>query len=164
MELEAGKIKLPVSIISLIDLGRLQRELNALADFTAQLAVREAGSQPRLPKTSRNLEELAKLNNVNLLIEEERKKLESNLKDLRSRAPIVHISFSSDPPNNFLSKIITWFRDEIDPQLFLQIGLQPSIAAGCIIRTPNKQFDFSLRRHFNQHRQLLIDKLAQGNN
>ncbi len=159
---EASKLQLPLSIISFIDLGRLQRELNALDDFTTQSAVRDPGQQPKLPRTSRNLEELAKLNNVNLLIEAERQLLEEELKDLREHAPVVHISFSSDPPITFLTKIIAWFRDEIDAHLFLQIGLQPSIAAGCIVRTANKQFDFSLRRHFDQHRQLLMDKLAQG--
>ena len=127
-----------------------------------QDSIREAGRQPKLPKISHSLEELAKNNDINLLIDKDRQKLTAMLKDHYLHAPIVHISFSSDPQPAFLSKIINWFRAEVDPRIILQVGLQPSIAAGCIVRTANKQFDFSLRRHFSEHRQLLLDSLSQG--
>ncbi len=154
-------LKLPVSAVTILDLGQLERELNSIDDFAIQSAVRSPGQQPKLPKTSRSLEELARLNGVNLLIESERSNLSAALTNLRENAPIVHMSFANDPPSTFLTRIISWFRDEIHPQIFLQIGLQPNIAAGCIVRTSNKQFDFTMRKHFDAHRQLLIDKLIK---
>ncbi len=158
---ENQEVKLPVSAITILDLGKLERELNAIDDFAIQSSVRSPGQQPKLPKISRSLEELARLNGVNLLVEADRNRLAKMLTDLRENAPIVHMSFADDPPSSFLVRMITWFRSEIHPQIFLQIGLQPDIAAGCIIRTANKQFDFTLRKYFDAHRQLLIDKLIK---
>lgn len=159
---EDTKLLLSQSVISQVDLGRLRRELNSVDDFIVQSRVRKAGSQPAMPQTSHMLEELAKHNKLNLLIETDRKKLDTILKDLYSHAPILHISFASDPSPIFLRKIITWLRSEIHPHILLQTGLQPSIAAGCIIRTPNKYLDLSLRKRFEQKRDLLRTSLEAG--
>ncbi len=155
-------LQLPGSVVTIIDLGRLERELNVIDDYATQLELRQPGEQPKLPRINRSLEDLAQLNGINLLKPAERQILKTKLEDLRRNAPVVHISLVSNPPADFLTKIISWFRGEIHPQIFLQVGLQPNIAAGCVIRTANKRFDFSLRRYFSQHRQILIDKLAQG--
>lgn len=148
-------LQLPNSIISKVDVGRLRRELNAIDDFVSQSKIRKAGQQPTLPRTSLNLEELAKSNNLNLLIDDNRKKLDSTLYNLYLHAPVIHMSFASDPTPSFLKKIISWLRSEIHPNILLQTGLQPSIAAGCIIQTNNKYFDLSLRKHFESKRDLI---------
>ena len=59
----------------------------------------------------------------------------------------------------FQQKLITWIRQQIHPYTLLQVGLHPSIGAGCIVRTTNKFFDFSLRHRFSDQRMLLISKL-----
>jgi len=41
--------------------------------------------------------------------------------------------------------------------------LQPTIAAGCIVRTPNKVFDFSLRERFADAEGLLLQALDAAN-
>lgn len=159
---EASKLQLSESVVSQVDIGRLRRELNSVDDFVVQSKVRKAGKQPALPRTTPILEEMAKHNKLNLLIEADRKKLDTVLKDLYSHAPVLHISFASDPSPVFLKKIITWLRSEIHPDILLQTGLQPSIAAGCIVRTPNKYLDLSLRKRFEQKRDLLRTSLEVG--
>ena len=72
---------------------------------------------------------------------------------------MIHISFAADPSAAFTDKIVAWFRENIHPFVLIQVGLQPTIAAGCVVRTANHSFDFSLRQHFTKQRQLLIDKL-----
>jgi hypothetical protein len=69
------------------------------------------------------------------------------------------MSFASDPSAVFTVKIVIWLRTNIHPYLLLQVGLEPRIAAGCIVRTPNKQYDFSLRRHFTDQREQLINAI-----
>lgn len=152
---EDPKLQLTDSIISKVDLGRLRRELNAVDDFVIQSRVRKAGQQPTLPRTTLNLEELAKNNKLNLLVDDDRKNLDQALKDLYSHAPVLHMSFASEPSPAFLKKIITWLRLEIHPHILLQTGLQPSIAAGCIVQSYSKYFDLSLRKHFEKNRDLL---------
>jgi len=39
------------------------------------------------------------------------------------------------------------------------VGLQPTIAAGIVLRTPNHQFDFSLRQHLYKNRAKLREAL-----
>src|SRR3990167_2296296 len=107
---EILKLKITNEIISKIDLGRLRRELSAIDDFIIQSRVRKAGQQPALPRTSLNLEELAKSNKLNLLVDEDRKKLNTSLTELYSHAPMLHISFASEPSPVFLKKIIAWLR------------------------------------------------------
>jgi F0F1-type ATP synthase delta subunit len=55
--------------------------------------------------------------------------------------------------------MIIWLRKEIDPRIIIHVGLQPTIAAGIVLRTPNKQFDFSLRRHLYKNRDKLLEVL-----
>ena len=50
---------------------------------------------------------------------------------------------------------MTWLRREIHPLVLMTVGLQPNIGAGCIVRTTNKYFDFSLRQDFANKRDLL---------
>jgi hypothetical protein len=115
-----------------------------------------------LPRTSRLLEDTARTNGLNLLEVKDRQRLTKLFVELKKSAPVLTMSFASDPPPAVVQKLIFWLRREVHPLVLLQIGLQPSIAAGCVLRTPNHYFDFSLRRHFSAHRQLLIDKLRES--
>ncbi|HSX53007.1 MAG TPA: hypothetical protein VLF90_01400 [Patescibacteria group bacterium] len=165
MEHEQEKVtapQLPLSVITVVDISRLRRELTAVSEFMTQAEVRKGGRQAALPRTSHSLEELAQQNQLNLLVANDRQKLNAIIENLHQNAPVIHISFASDPPATVLTKLITWLRKEIDPALLLQVGLQPSIAAGCIVRTPSKYFDFSLRRHFESKQDLLLRKLTEG--
>jgi F0F1-type ATP synthase delta subunit len=149
-------IKLPLNIIDQIDINRILRELKAVDDFFVAAKARPAGSNLQMPKLTRSLEEIAKANNYNLLEEEHRKNLYTQIQQVKKNAPLVHISFAAEPSPSALERILVWFRANIHPQLLLQVGLQPTIAAGCVVRTNNKVFDMSLREHLNQEQKYLI--------
>lgn len=155
-------LTLPLTVVSLIDLGRLQRELQAVEVFLSQAAAREPGKSLALPRTTHNLEATAHANKLNLLVKEDRQKMTEFLQMVREKAPHVQISFASDPSAAFLQKIVSWFRTTIHPLVILQVGLQPTIAAGCILRTNNKYFDLSLRKFFKSQRPVLVDKIRQS--
>jgi len=153
-------LQLPPLVMTPGDVARLRRELAALEAYLHASALRAPG-QPtgHLPKTSRLLEELATVNAMNLLDGRVREHLAAFLELLATRAPVVHISFAVDPSPAFLQKIVQWFRQNVQPQVLVRVGLQPTIAAGCVVRTTNKYFDFSLRRRFIQQRHLLGEAL-----
>lgn len=153
-------LKLPKLVVSQTDVKRLLRELAALADFLHQSKIRSPGTSLKLPKTSRWLDDLAADNNLNLLHLEDLEQLKAFLTHLRDNAPLFHISFSSEPSAAFTEKIVTWFRREIHPYVLLQIGLQPTLAVGCILRTANHQFDLSMRKAFHEKRTILMEKLG----
>jgi hypothetical protein len=95
-----------------------------------------------------------------MLHAEDRQRLQQFLVDIKERSPVIHVSFSADPSPLFAEKLVTWLRREIHPLLLLNIGLQPNIGAGCILRTTNKYFDFSLKQDFANKRNLLRGALA----
>ena len=159
-----AELKLPIQVVGPMDIQRLLREINEVEDFLHQADLRKAGVASRqVPQMSRLLTEYAESSGLNMLKVEDRAAAAEFLKGIKLSAPTIHISFASDPSPIFVSKIVTWLRANIHPQLLLQIGLQPGIAAGCVVRTPNHYFDFSLRQRFNEQRQLLIDKIGAVN-
>jgi F0F1-type ATP synthase delta subunit len=154
------RLELPTLIFGPVEVRRLQRELEALDEYLQQSAIREAGKQASLPKTSRLLDALANNNTMNLLVDADRTKLHTFLGKVETKAPVIHISLAADPSSAFTAKLVAWLRTNIHPYALLSLGLQPSIAAGCVVRTANKSFDFSLRNHFHDQRRLLIDAIA----
>jgi hypothetical protein len=163
MASETSVWQLPLLVAGPIDVGRLLREVQVVDEFLMQSTIREAGTQAKLPKTSRLMDETMQLNKLNLLVESDRKRLKDFLTTVKDRAPVMHISFSADPSPLFIQKIMTYLRTEIHPLVLVNIGLQPNIGAGCVIRTTNKHFDFSLREKFADNRNLLLAQLQDLN-
>lgn len=151
--------KLPVLVFGIVEVRRLQRELEALDEFMHQAEIRDPGKQAALPRVSRLLDALASDNHLNLLQPETRQQLTAFLESVEQNAPTINISFASDPSASFISKMVSWLRSNIHPQALLQIGLQPTIVAGCVVRTANQSFDFSLRERFSEQRPLLLKAL-----
>ncbi len=153
---ESRQLTLPVLVFGLVEVRRLRRELEALEEFMRGAELRQPGSQAALPRVSRLLDGLATDNNCNLLQGTDRATLANFLQEIEEHAPNIHMSFASDPSSAFTAKVVSWLRANIHPAVLLQIGLQPTIAAGCMVRTNNKQFDFSLREAFTTHKPLLL--------
>lgn len=153
----ASQMALPNAVVTRADVGRLAKEAETLDSALNAASVRGNGAE--LPKTTQLLTETAGINKLNLLQAEDRKTLLEFLQKTRANAPTLHMSFNSDPSPTFQQGLITWVRREINPAILLQIGLNPSIGAGCVVRTTNKFFDFSLKRRFTEQRELLIAKL-----
>lgn len=154
---ELKKIVLPLSVMTVIDLSRVGRELDQLDEFMVQTAIRTPGTPMQLPRLSKLLDDVATANNINLLEEPHRKALLNALGYLKEHAPKLHISFAAEPNAQFVNKIADYIRTNISSVALLQIGLQPTIAAGCILRSPNHQFDLSLRQHLKDNRSQLAE-------
>lgn len=156
----SSKIKLPPSVTGLADVKRLIRELEIIEDSLLQLGIRAAGTTVKMPKTSYLMEQVIRLNKLNLLQPPDRETLKEYLLAVEAKACVLHFSFGADPSPAFIEKLVTWLRREIDPEALLTIGLQPNLGAGCILRTTNKYFDLSLRQSFVRQRQLLRAELT----
>lgn len=147
-------------VASPVDVVRLVREIESIDEALLQLKLRKGGKEVRMPKTSQLMDQTVQLNKINLLHVADREKLLMFLTTVQAKAPVLHISFSADPSVAFIEKLTTWLRREIHPQILLTIGLQPTIGAGCMVRSTNKYFDFTLRQKFAANRELLLQKLA----
>ncbi len=151
---------LPLLVVGPVEVGRLLRELLEIDNMIAQAKLTNKLETFKLPKTSSIMEETTRLNQFDLLKTEDRKVLFESLKDIALKAPVLHMSFSADPSPAFTAKLMDWLRREIHPQVLLTIGLQPSIGAGCIVRSTNKYFDLSLRKDLLSKQDLLRSKIV----
>lgn len=158
--MEHRSFKLPSLVVGQIDIARCMRELNALSDFFTGSKHRSPGAPITPPKLSRQLDQLARLNGFNLLEEAHRAQLYETLNLILGKAPKIHISFASEASPKALDALISWFRTNIHPQTLLQVGLQPNMAAGCVVRTPNKVFDLSMRTHLKTQEKYLVQLIA----
>lgn len=148
-------------MVSQVDVARLLRELNGLNDFFVGAATRKAGSPMQPSRSSHALEQLASDNKHNLFEDKDRNSLAAALNMVLGKAPLMHISFAAEPSPQALEKILGWLRGNIHALTLLQVGLQPSIAAGCVLRTPNRLFDMSMRNHLKEQEPYLV-QLIQG--
>jgi hypothetical protein len=153
------QLGLPTTVVTVADIGHLLNELERIENALLQLKMRGGGTPVALPSVTRRLEKLLEINKINILNEAERTQLKRHLEDVRLKAPVMHISFSSEPTTEFLEKLMIWIRRELNPNVLLDIGLQPAIGAGCMLRTTNKFFDMSLRQTFLEKRTLLLEQI-----
>ncbi len=145
---------LPVLLFGVPEIHRVARDLEALEAYIQQTTIRQ-GAGAALPKVSRGLDALAAENNYDLAQAGDRTALAAFLKEVIAHAPRVHISFAADPSAAFTGEIVRWFRTNTGPTVLVQIGLQPTIAAGCVVRTANRSFDCSLRQRFEAQKPTL---------
>jgi F0F1-type ATP synthase delta subunit len=150
-------LKLPSTIATKSDLTQVHRELRIFLDLTMQSIMRH-DSPVKMPAVSSQLRQLAADNQLSLANQQATKKLLAALETTKKQASVVHISFASEPTHQVLYKIVQWFRQEVDPNIVISVGLQRSIAAGVVLRTPNRQFDFSLRKHL-EHSKAGLSKI-----
>ncbi len=155
----AKQLLLPVTVVGKPDVIRLLREVEAIDGFMQQARVRKGGESLELPKTSQVLENMASVNSLNLLQDQDRVEISTVLKSTLANAPVMHISFASNPSTKSMERIVSWFRQEISPDALLEVGLQPSIAAGFTLRTTSKYFDFSLRKTLSGKENSLLEKM-----
>lgn len=151
-------LKIPSILVSRQDLVKVHRELSSFVDTVNQSQLRHEKTI-KYPEISEELKDLAVINQINLGNDASCKKLLAQLQELINSSSTLHVSFPSEPSKEVIDRLITWFREEINPHIFLIIGLQPSITAGIILRTTNKQFDFSLRSNLTKKEATLVEAI-----
>lgn len=153
------ELKLPPSIVDRTDINRILRDLD---EREAQFIAAAAKSQVLTTQSSnQKLSDLAGLNSIDLADRDACQKLKAVLEQMAAKLPEIHLSLANEAPQEIIESLTTWFRTNIHPGILVKIGLQPSLAAGCVVRTPNKIFDMSLRAQIRQQ-QTYLEELIRG--
>lgn len=151
---------LPPSIVSRVDLSRMVTELEWLDNELTSLAIRnQAPHQTQMPVLSEGLREFVELNKFELTESKTRSAIIAQLRVLKNKAPIVHMTFAVSADRESLQQLTAWVRNEVDPHALIAVGLQPGLVAGVYVRTPNHVHDFSLRAKLDGRHDLLINEL-----
>lgn len=142
------QLALPAQIATKSDLVGVLRNVESVLDAYIENGVRkfEGVDFVSRPDVSSNLATLVRENNLEVTVEV-LKSLKNWLQHLLDHAPIVRFVFASDPNPEFLGRIVHWMRSESGQFVIIRYSIQPNIAAGCLLYTPARRYDFSLRQH-----------------
>lgn len=164
---DVAELVLPPAVVTRADVARLIRELEDVDnELGAQKARAEAeGKQGQeayhMPSVSLALHEFAELNKIDLADDHVRMQLTKQLKRLKDKAPVIHMTFAVEADLASLRQLAEYIRKEFHPQALLQAGLQPSLVGGVYMRTPNRAFDFSIRAKLAESRSVIAEDLNQ---
>lgn len=158
---QTDQFGLPPALLGRSDISRVLRELERIDSILESQAIRTPESPQVIPSMSRALTDCVTLNNVMITDVNERQRLIKMLRQTKDKAPVVHITFAVDPIPAITAQITIWIRENLHSQALVSVGLQPRIVGGCIVRTPDHIYDFSIRKRFKDSEAVLISRLNQ---
>ncbi len=144
-------LKLPTSVVGPQDLLHLEREADRLVEelLQARVAKEQAGAERSISRPGVRLSDLFKVNGLEF-DEQTLPQVSRQLHQLRTQAPRVRLSLAGEPGDDSMSKVVEWFRKEVHPQVLVQLGVQPAIAAGCVLHTSKRRYDWAIRTKLNR--------------
>lgn len=152
---------LPSTVVSRIDVSRLVSEVERVDGNLTAIAVRNkvSESEQPLPVMSEQLTEFLAQNQLELTDSHERSRIVKELRELKDKVPVIHMTFAVTADPESLAQIADWVRKTIHPQAVISVGLQPSLVAGVYLRTPNHVHDLSLKTKMANSRGLLVKEM-----
>lgn len=155
---------LPPNIVSKIDISRLVSEVERVDNELTAAAVRAktgttAGAQPVL---SQQVTDFFTQNKLTFGSSQERSQLIKELRVLKDKVPVIHMTFAVTADHESLQQLALWLRSSIHPQAVISVGLQPALVAGVYLRTPNHVHDLSLRAKLHGSHDVLIKELESA--
>jgi len=152
---------LPPSVVSKIDVSRIVGELEQLDAQMTSAAVRaEAGGQEQTrPVLSEQLTDFLIQNKLDVSNSKIRSALVKQMRLLKDKVPVVHMTFAVTADPTSLQQIVQWLRINTHPQAVISVGLQPTLVAGVYLRTPNHIHDLSLRAKIEGSHDILVKEL-----
>ena len=156
----AASLTLPASLVGRADIVRVLREIEELDNDLTSQAIREPGKPLTVPSLSKSVSELVELNGIALTDQGSRTGLVANMR-LAKNSPSVQLTFATEPEIEVVIDLVAWIRTHLHPAALVIIGLQPAIVGGCVVRTPDHIYDFSMRAHFKAALPTLASDLAR---
>lgn len=154
---------LPIAIATKSDLVNVLRNLEDVIDAFVENSVRSEEGVDFVSRAdvSSNLAELVKVNQLEVSVQT-LKALKVWLTHLKDHAPVVRFTFANDPNQEFLAGIVEWLRKNSGQFVLIRYGIQPSIAAGCLMYTPRRRYDFSLRQNILDQGEAIIKYIRKA--
>lgn len=153
---------LPPSVVSKIDVSRLVSEVERVDNELTEATVRaKTGSPEQIqPVLSEQLTDFFAQNQLAFGGSQERSELIKQLRLLKDKVPVIHMTFAVTADRESLQQLALWLRSSVHPQVVISVGLQPALVAGVYLRTPNHVHDLSLRAMLSQSRDVLVKELG----
>jgi F0F1-type ATP synthase delta subunit len=153
---------LPPRLIGRSHISRVLREVEAVDTYMASQAIRSPQISPVVPGVSRVLRELVEVNRCDLADQKQRQRLAARLRKTKDSAPVAHVTFAIEPDVLILTELTQWLRANVHEFVLVSAGVQPNIIGGCVVRTPDKVYDFSFKKHFVGKQALLSQAIKKA--
>lgn len=153
---------LPASVVSKLDVSHLVAEAErADNELTAESVGEKIGSfeHPELT-LSDEFKSFLEQNNLSLENSQNRSELIKQLRELKEKVPVVHMTFAVYADRESLQQLVAWFRSAAHPQTVIHAGLQPGLVAGVYLRTPNHVHDLSMRSALKGRHGALVEEIG----
>jgi len=152
---------LPANVVTKVDVSRLVSEVERVDNTMTASGVRaKIGSEELpVPVMSDQLTDFLSANSLDLQTSKNRSDLVKQLRILKDKVPVLHMTFSVTADAESLQKLVAWVRESVHPQAIIAVGLQPALVAGVYLRTPNHVHDLSLRHMLDGRHGLLVEEL-----
>jgi hypothetical protein len=162
-DLDYKSFSLPAGVVSRRDLARLVTEAEHIDDemTSADVRSRKTNHAAETPAFSGQFTDFLTDNKLDFSESKVRTDIIKELRQLKTKAPVVHTTFAVPADIESLQTLASWFRKSVHPQVLLEIGLQPALVAGVYVRTPNHVHDMSLRSALAGKREVLVKDLEE---
>ncbi|MBH2007592.1 hypothetical protein I8H83_03245 [Candidatus Saccharibacteria bacterium] len=154
---------LPPSLVSKLDVSRMVTEMEQLDNDlnAANVRAKTVGATEAtfVPVLSETLRDFLIQNKLTANDSKGRTSLIKQLRALKDKVPIVHMTFAVSADIESLQQLVQWLRTSVHPQAVISVGLQPGLVAGVHLRTPNHVHDFSLKAKLAGSHDVLIKEL-----
>ena len=160
-EKDYTQFALPPNVVSRTDVSHLVDEVERIdnALTTSLVHVRVGKQKQARPAFSQSLNDFLENNELSLDDAKMRRYVLKQLRLLKDKAPIVHVTFATPADYQSLQRLARWFRTSVSPAVLLEVGLQPELIAGVYVRTPNHVHDLSLRATLQEKKSVLLDDI-----
>lgn len=155
------ELSLPASVVSKVDVSRLVHEVEQVdSELTAATLRTKSHTSPHTkPVISDQLNDFLEQNDLSLGTSKGRTSLIKQLRLLKDKAPVVHMTFATTADRDSLEYLVGWLRTSIHSQAIISVGIQPNLIGGVYVRTPNHVHDFSLRSKLKGQHEVLLTQL-----
>lgn len=160
-ELNYTDFMLPPSVVARVDVARMVDDAERVDNALTTASVREkTGVTDTVTMTlSEQLSVFLEVNGLVFETGQQRSALIKQLRILKDRVPVVHMTFAVEADRESLGQLVSWLREHVHKQAVIAVGLQPALVAGVYLRTPNHVHDLSLKAKLEGSRDLLVKEL-----
>lgn len=160
-ELNYANFVLPPSVVSRVDVSRMvddaERVDNALT--TSAVRTKAGGAESVTLTLSEQFAAFLEMNQLVFETGQQRSAIIKQLRLLKDKVPIVHMTFAVEVDRESLGQLVSWLREQVHKQAVIAVGLQPGLVAGVYLRTANHVLDLSLKAKLEGSRDMLVKEL-----
>jgi F0F1-type ATP synthase delta subunit len=152
---------LPSNVVTRVDVSHVVSELERVDNDITTATVRAQLNPQEVtrPAMSQQLTAFLEQNHMNLDNSQARSEIIKQLRLLKDKVPVIHMTFAVTADGESLATLTQWVRNQVHPQAVIDVGLQPALVGGVYVRTPNHIHDWSLRAKLHDGHDILVKEL-----